>query len=107
MADSFADLPPEFRLSTEDLEMVQEEIHSKAIHFGTLETAAEAMRCWLACLKAAKAKSVARLDACDRSLRQAPLLDVDQLNRNIAAAEQRLADYAFQRATRIKGKSST
>lgn len=96
-ADSFADLAPEFRLSVEDLQMLQEELHNKAMRFGSPEAAAEAMKCWLAALKSAKAKALARLDDCAESLRESLLRDIDELNRDIAAVEQRLAGYDFQK----------
>lgn len=96
LAASFMDLPPQFRISREELEMLQQDTHGKVMSFGAPQKGADAMRRWLASLRAAKAKTLSTLDDCSDSLRRRLLQDLDQLNREIALADRRLADYQFQ-----------
>ena len=102
MADSLSDLPPEYRLSAEDLEMVQEEVFGPAAYgdYGSAAAAAQAMQRRLESLLAAKAKSLDALDnamAADRrSLRDLLLDDLKDLNRLIAETKARLEHSRFQ-----------
>src|SRR5260370_34707289 len=43
-ADSFADLPKEFQLSSQEMEMTQEEVYGKPMRYGTTAEAIEAMK---------------------------------------------------------------
>ena len=96
-ADSFLDLPPEFRLSAEDLEMIQEETFGPgALRFGCPEEAIAAMTRRLKFLKAQKAKALNTLDDCPESVRPEVMSALDECNRNIAATQQRLESYEYQ-----------
>lgn len=96
LAQSFADLPPPLQLTAEDCEMVQEEEFGQPMHYGLPELGAAAMQRRLAVLKAQKAKALATLDDCGAHLRKLLLRHLDELNRQIATAQQRLDGYQFQ-----------
>jgi hypothetical protein len=96
LADSFADLPPEFQLTAEDCEMIEEERLNKLLRYGSPEAAVEAMKRRLAVLKAQKAKALNTLDDCDEHLRQTLLRHLRELNSQILATQQRLDGYDFQ-----------
>lgn len=95
-ADGLTKLTPAHPLGAEDLERLEEEIHGKPLHYGSPDVAIEAMERRLATLKAQKAKNVAAQEDCAAPLRQALVADLDQLNREIAATQERLDGYRFQ-----------
>ena len=90
------ELAPQNPLGTEDLEMLEEEVHGKPLHYGSPGAAIAAMERRLSTLQAQKAKNLAAQEGCDPSLRPTLLSDLEQLNREIAAAQQRLDGYRFQ-----------
>jgi len=97
VADSFADLPPEYQLSAEDLEMIQEETFGPgALRFGSPEEAIAAMQRRLRFLKAQKARALNTLDDCADSVRPTVMSALDSCNRDIAATQQRLDGYEYQ-----------
>jgi hypothetical protein len=96
LADSFADLPPQFQLSAEDLELMEEEGHGKAMRYGTPQEAIAAMQRRLAGLTRQKAETLNALDDCTEELRQSLLNGLETLNRQIAATQQRLDAYQLQ-----------
>jgi hypothetical protein len=97
LADSFADLPPEFQLTAEDCEMIEEDRLDKLLRYGSPGAAIQAMKWRLVLLKAQKAKALSTLDDCDEHLRQALLRQVRELNSQILATQQRLDGYQFQK----------
>lgn len=97
VADSFLDLPPKFRLTAEDLEILQEEIFgTKSMHYGSAQEAVKAMKRRLTVLKAYKARALDTLDDCSDHLRPGVLETIDLLNRQIADTHKRLESYEFQ-----------
>ena len=96
-ADSFFDLPPEFRLSAEDLEMIQEETFGPgALRFGSPEEAIAAMKRRLVFLKANKAQTLDALDDCAEWLRPKLLELLETYNGGIADTQKRLEAYEYQ-----------
>jgi hypothetical protein len=96
-AKSFADLPKEFQMPAEELEMVQEELQGKALKYGTPAAAIEAMQRRLALFKKNKAKTSLALEECeDAHLRKDLKEELKTLNKEIEAAQTRLDAYKFQ-----------
>jgi hypothetical protein len=97
VAESFSDLPKEFQLSAEELEIIAEEVEAKPLKYGTAEDAIEAMQSRLALLKGQKGKTLFALDNCKDELQRKILTeDLHTLAKDIAAAEMRLGSYRFQ-----------
>jgi hypothetical protein len=98
-AKSFADLPKEFQMPAEELEMVQEELQGKGLKYGTPAAAIEVMERRLALLKKNKAQTISTLEECeDAHLRITLKEELKTLNKEIEAAQTRLDAYRFQQA---------
>jgi hypothetical protein len=96
LADSFGDLPPQFQLSAEDLEIMEEEGHGQVMRYGTPEAGIAAMERRLVVLLRHKAKTLVSLEDGAADLRQFLLKGLEMLNRQIAAAQHRIDAYRFQ-----------
>ncbi len=101
LAESFSDLPPEYQLSPEDLEMIQDEVFGPQ-PYGSADVAVDAMSRRLNALKAAKAQTLSAMEnALDsdqgEALYQALLEDLDSLNRLIEGTQARLEHSRFQK----------
>jgi len=95
-AKSFADLPKEFQMPAEELEMVQEELQGKALKYGTPAAAIEAMQRRLALLKKNKAQTISTMEECeDGPLRKALKEELKTLNKEIEDAQTRVDGYKF------------
>ena len=96
-AKSFSDLPKEFQISAEELEMIQEEAQGKPLKYGTPAEAIEAMERRLAVLNKNKAQTIAALEACTSAhLRKTLKVELQTLNKEVEAAQTRLDGYRFQ-----------
>src|SRR6516162_736073 len=58
VAESFSDLPPEYQLSAEDLEWIEEDVHGKPLRYGTPQQAIAGMERRIAKLHQDKAKAL-------------------------------------------------
>jgi hypothetical protein len=96
LAESFGDLPPKFQLTAEDLEILQEEQHGAAQHYGTPLEAMAAMERRLAILKKQKSLALDVLGDCAQDVRRTLMGSLADLNCQIAAAQERLDHYRFQ-----------
>jgi hypothetical protein len=96
LAESFADLPPEFQLTAAQCEMLEEERLNKLMRYGSPREAIEAMEQRLLLLKAQKVKAVNTLDDCAEHLRPPLLQHIKELNRQIWVTLRRLEAYELQ-----------
>lgn len=96
IAASFSDLPPDSRLSAEELEQLQEHLHGKPLRYGTSGEAIAAMQRRLLALATDKAKTIDALETAPADL--LPILNTDlaDLNSQIAELRRRLDAYRFQ-----------
>ena len=94
LSQATQDLP--YQLTVTDAEQLEEELHGKPLDYDTLTDAILAMLRRIAEMKTDKVKVLDALDDCAEDLRAPLLRDLDQLNRDIAATEQRLAAYRRQ-----------
>ncbi len=95
-AESFKDLPPEFQLSAEEMEMLQEETHGKPMQYSSTQEAIAAMQRRLARLMEQKATA---LDHATGEEHDPAMEAVDSLNRDIARTKAFLEHYRFQQGT--------
>jgi hypothetical protein len=96
LAESFADLPPQFQLTAAECEMLEEERLEKLMRYGSPGEAVEAMKQRVSVLKAHKAKALNTLDDCVEHLEEVLLQHVAALSKQIWVTERRLEAYELQ-----------
>jgi septal ring factor EnvC (AmiA/AmiB activator) len=104
-ADATKNLPAWAQLSVADIELMDEETYEQAIHYGTTTEAIAAMQRRLKLLNTQKAQTIdafetAMEEAQPESILTALNADIAKLTDQIAATEQRLADYRKQHEQR-------
>jgi hypothetical protein len=96
LSESFADLPPQFQLSPEDLELMEEEIHRNPMRYGTPAEAIAAMERRISQLRQDKIATLETLEDCDDAVRSQAEKALADYEEQLRIAERRLEAYRFQ-----------
>jgi hypothetical protein len=99
LAQSFRDLPPEYQLTAEELQMWEEELHGRPMRHGDPTSAVYAMKRRLALLRAQKAQALDTMDIASEAACEQLAQDCRDLDQMIIKVKLQLDDYLRQQGS--------